>query len=89
MAISPEALIAFLGVAAGVVTAVVVLFRWVEDQDNAKHEQLRQEISNEIRAEIYRNLLELNVKWLSSSSENRETIKSLAGDFDNKPQENQ
>ena len=74
MTISPESFLAFLGVAAAVMTAVLVLFRWVEDQDNAKHEQLRQEISNEIRAEIYRNLLELNVKWLSSTSEQRDTI---------------
>lgn len=70
-------------------TAVLVLFRWVEDQDNAKHEQLRQEISNEIRAEIYRNLLELNVKWLSSTSEQRDTIERLSDDIDNQMQENQ
>ncbi len=71
MRIEPEFLLAFFAACASLVSSVVVLFRWAKDMDRAKHEQLRREISNEIRGDIYRHLLELNMQWLSSSQAQR------------------
>ena len=85
--ISPEAFVAFMAMSAGVVAAVIALFRWVEDQDNAKHEQLRREISSEIRAEFYRHLLELNVAWLSANPQQREALKLSADEAESQLQE--
>ena len=76
-----------MAMSAGVVAAVIALFRWVEDQDNAKHEQLRREISSEIRAEFYRHLLELNVAWLSANPQQREALKLSVDEAESQLQE--
>lgn len=78
MTINPELLAAFIGAIAALLSALFVFYKWAEEQDNAKHEQLRREIRNEIRAEIYRDLLELNVKWLSQGEAQRNTLTRLA-----------
>ena len=61
---------------------MVVLFKWAEEQENAKHEQRHQELRNEIRAEIYRELLELNVHWLSGSATQRNLLRRLSDTTD-------
>lgn len=83
MSLDPELLLALIGAVAALISALFVFHKWAEEQDNAKHEQLRREIANEVRAEIYRDLLEMNVKWLSSSAERRETITRLVDEDSN------
>ncbi len=89
MVFDPELLLALMGAIAALFSALFVFYKWAEEQENAKHEQLRREIVNEVRADIYRHLLELNVKWLSSSAEQRETIKRLADEESDKDVGNQ
>lgn len=89
MTISAESLVAFVGLAAAVSTAVIVLFRWAEDQDRLKHEQLRRDVANEIRAEFYQHLLELNVAWLSSTPQQRETLTGLTEEAKSQLRESQ
>ena len=78
MTISIELLLAYIVTAAAVLSAVLGLFRWADSQDRAKHDQLRREIRNEVLAEIYSRLLELNVSWLSSNPQQRETLETLS-----------
>ena len=78
MTINLELLVPFIGAIAALASALLVLFKWAEAQDNDKHDQLRREIRNEIRAEIYRDLLELNVQWLSQSETRRNTVARLS-----------
>ena len=76
---SLEILAAFIGSIAAFVSALFVFYKWAADQENAKNEQLRREIKNEVRAEIYRDLLRLNVQWLSGNEVQRDTIRRLSG----------
>lgn len=69
---------AFVGVCAAMVTAIVGLFRWADDQERSRYEQLRREITNEVQAKIYRHLLDLNMQWLTSNPKQRETAERLA-----------
>lgn len=69
---------AFLGSIAAIISALFVLFKWAEDQENAKHEQLRRDISNEVRAEIYKSLLELDSVRLLKSPRQLETLERLS-----------
>ncbi len=69
---------AFLGAIAAFVSALFVLYKWAEDQEAAKHEQLRRDISNEVRAEIYKSLLELDSVRLLESQGQRKTLKRLS-----------
>ena len=78
MTIDPEVLLASLAACAAIVTALISLVRWVDQQDKARYEQVRREIRNEVRAEIYSRLLELNVSWLSSNPKQRETLEHLS-----------
>lgn len=71
-------LAALIGSVAAFLSALFVFYKWAEDQDNAKHDQLRRDISNEVRAEIYRDLLELDSVRLRQSKDQRETLKRLA-----------
>ena len=73
-----EILAAFIGSIAAFVSALFVFYKWAADQENAKNQQLRREIKNEVRAEIYRDLLRLNVQWLSSTEVQRNTIRRLS-----------
>ena len=77
-----ELLAAFIGSIAALASALFVFYKWAVDQENAKNEQLRREIKSEIRAEIYRELLRLNVQWLSSNDSQRQTINRLSGELD-------
>ena len=69
---------AFLGSIAAFVSALFVLYKWAEDQENAKHEQLRRDIGNEVRAEIYKSLLELDSVRLLKSQRQLETLERLS-----------
>ncbi len=89
MPINSELLAAFIGAIAALLSALFVFYKWAEEQDNAKHEQLRREISNEIRAEIYRDLLELNVQWLSQSAAQRNTLRCLSDEANDQAVESQ
>ncbi len=73
-----EILAAFIGSIAAFVSALFVFYKWAVDQENAKNEQLRREIKNEVRAEIYQELLRLNVQWLSGTEHQRNTIRQLS-----------
>ena len=77
-----ETVAIFIGAIAAVASVTVVLFKWAEEQENAKHEQRRRELRNEIRAEIYRELLELNVQWLSGSATQRNLLRRLSATKD-------
>lgn len=77
-----ETVAIFIGAIAAVASVTVVLFKWAEEQENAKHEQRRRELRNEIRAEIYRELLELNVHWLSGSATQRNLLSRLSDTSD-------
>ena len=74
MTINLELLAPFVGAIAALASALFVLFKWADEQENSKHEQRSREIRNEIRAEIYRDLLELNVEWLSQSANRNATL---------------
>jgi len=78
MAFDLELIIAFIGALAALLSALFVFYKWAVDQENAKIDQLRREIRNEIRAEIYRDLLELNVQWLSGSATQRNFLGRLS-----------
>ena len=82
MAFDLELLIAFIGALAALVSALFVFYKWAVDQENAKIDQLRRELKNEIRAEIYRELLELNVQWLSGSSTQHNLLRRLSDTTD-------
>ena len=75
MVIKPELLVAMDGAVAAFVSAIVLLLRWVEEQDNNRYELLRREVSNEVRAEIGGAMLNLNVQWLSSAPETRDSVR--------------
>ena len=75
-----EILAAFIGSIAAFVSALFVFYKWAADQEDAKNQQLRREIKNEVRAEIYRDLLNLNVQWLSGTEHQRRTIRHLSGE---------
>ncbi len=77
MALDPELLIAFVGALAALLSALFVFYKWAVDQESAKIDQLRRELRNEIRAEIYRELLELNVQWLTGNAEQRNLLSRL------------
>lgn len=74
-----EVLAAFIGSIAAFVSALFVFYKWAVDQENAKNEQLRREIKSELRTEIYRDLLRLNVQWLSGNEKQRNTLRRLSG----------
>ena len=78
MTINLDLLVPFIGAIAAFASVLIVYSKWLEEQDNDKHDQLRREIRNEIRAEIYRDLLELNVQWLSQSETRRNTVARLS-----------
>lgn len=84
MALDPELLIAFVGALAALLSALFVFYKWAVDQENAKIDQLRRELRHEIRAEIYREFLELNVQWLSGNATRRDLVSRL---IDNKTDE--
>jgi hypothetical protein len=91
MAFDLELLIAFIGALAALVSALFVFYKWAVDQENAKIDQLRRELKNEIRAEIYRELLELNVQWLSGSTTQRNLLRRLSDttndlEFEDRPE---
>jgi len=65
-------------------SALFVFYKWAVDQENAKIDQLRRDIRNEIRAEIYRELLELNVQWLSGNATQRNLVRRLSDKIDDK-----
>ncbi len=77
-----DLLIAFIGALAALLSALFVFYKWAVDQENAKIDQLRRELRNEIRAEIYRELRELNVHWLSGSATQRNLLRSLSDTTD-------
>ena len=87
MTIDPELLLAGLAVFAALATAVITVVRWVESQERAKYEQVRRDIRNEVLAEVYSRLLELNVSWLSSSPRQRATLEDFAGEL--KPEQSE
>ena len=82
MTLNLEILAAFIGSIAALLSALFVFYKWAVDQENAKNDQLRRELKNEIRAEIYRELLQLNVQWLSGNEVQRNTIRRLSGEID-------
>lgn len=79
-----ELLIAFIGALAALLSALFVFYKWAVDQENAKIEQLRREMRNEIRAEIYRELLELNVQWLSGNATQHNLLRRLSDTIDDR-----
>lgn len=72
-----ELIIAFFGALAALFSALFVFYKWAVDQENARIDQLRREVRNEIRAEIYRELLELNILWLTGSATQRNLVRRL------------
>ena len=78
MVVDIELVIALIGALAALVSALFVFYRWAVEQANARFEQLRHEIRIEIRAEIYRELLQLNVQWLSGNAEQRAYVERMA-----------
>lgn len=82
MILDLEILAAAFGSLAALLSALFVFYKWAVDQENAKNDQLRREIKHEIRAEIYRELLELNVQWLSGNEAQRNTIRRLSSEID-------
>ena len=87
MNIDLETLAAFIGSIAAFVSALFVFYNWAEDQDNAKHEQLRRDIGNEVRAEIYKALLELDSVRLLQGQDQRQTLKRLYDEADEQASE--
>lgn len=87
MTVSIELLLAYIVAAAAVVSAVMALFSWADKQERAKYEQVRRDIRNEVLAEVYSRLLELNVSWLSSSPRQRATLQDFAGEL--KPEQSE
>ncbi|MDE2747965.1 MAG: hypothetical protein OXI34_03270 [Chloroflexota bacterium] len=81
-------LAALVGSIAAFLSALFVFYKWAEDQDNAKHEQLRRDISNEVRAEIYKALLELDSVRLLQNRDQRETLVRLSDKADDQASEN-
>jgi len=81
-------LAALVGSIAAFLSALFVFYKWAEDQDNAKHEQLRRNISNEVRAEIYKALLELDSVRLLQNRDQRETLVRLSDEADDQASEN-
>ena len=77
-----DLLVAFIGALAALLSALFVFYKWAVDQENAKIDQLRRELRNEIRAEIYRELLELNVHWLSGTVTQRNLLRRLSDTTD-------
>ena len=82
MTFDADLLVAFIGALAALLSALFVFYKWAVDQENAKIDQLRRELRNEIRAEIYRELLELNVHWLSGSATQRNLLSRLSDTSD-------
>jgi len=76
-----------IGSVAAFLSALFVFYKWAEDQESAKRDQLRRDISNEVRAEIYKALLELDSVRLLNSQDQRETLKRLADDADDQARE--
>ncbi|MDE2853036.1 MAG: hypothetical protein OXN88_02575 [Chloroflexota bacterium] len=81
-------LAALVGSIAAFLSALFVFYKWAEDQDNAKHEQLRRDISNEVRAEIYKALLELDSVRLLQNRDQRETLVRLSDEADDQASQN-
>ena len=82
MSLNLDTLPALIGSIAALASALFVFYKWLVDQENARHEQQHRQTKNEIRAEIYRELLELNVLWLSGNEAQRQTIRRKAGEID-------
>lgn len=80
-------LAALIGSVAAFLSALFVFYKWAEDQENAKREQLRRDISNEVRAEIYKALLELDSVRLLQSQDQRETLKRLSDEANDQASE--
>lgn len=78
---------ALIGSVAAFLSALFVFYKWAEDQESAKRDQLRRDISNEVRAEIYKALLELDSVRLLNSQDQRETLKRLADEADDQARE--
>lgn len=78
---------ALIGSIAALLSALFLFYKWAEDQENAKRENLRREISNEVRAEIYRALLELDSVRLLQSQDQRDTLKRLADEANDQASE--
>ena len=78
---------ALIGSVAAFLSALFVFYKWAEDQESAKRDQLRRDISNEVRAEIYKALLELDSVRLLNSQDQRETLKRLAEEADDQARE--
>ncbi len=78
---------ALIGSVAAFLSALFVFYKWAEDQESAKRDQLRRDISNEVRAEIYKALLELDSVRLLNSQDQRETLKRLADEADDQAHE--
>ena len=78
---------ALIGSIAAFLSALFVFYKWAEEQDNAKHEQLRRDIGNEVRAEIYKALLELDSVRLLQNRDQRETLVRLSDEADDQASE--
>ncbi len=78
---------ALIGSIAAFLSALFVFYKWAEEQDNAKHEQLRRDIGNEVRAEIYKALLELDSVRLLQNRDQRETLVRLTDEADDQASE--
>ena len=78
---------ALVGSIAAFLSALFVFYKWAEEQDNAKHEQLRRDIGNEVRAEIYKALLELDSVRLLQNRDQRETLVRLSDEADDQASE--
>ena len=63
-------------------STVFIVYKWLEDQDRENREQLRRDIINEVRAEIYRALLELDSSRFVQTPEKRETLRRLIDDVE-------
>lgn len=88
MPVDLDILPALLGSIAALVSALFVFYKWAVDQENEKNEQRHQQTKHEIRAEIYRELLELNVMWLSGNEAQRKALRRLSGEIDEETGDN-
>ena len=74
MTINQELLAPFIGALAAIASVLLVFFKWADEQEKAKHEQRSREIRNVVLAEVYRELLRLNVQWLSGNEAQRNVL---------------